>query len=233
MKRIAILQSNYIPWKGYFDIIKSVDEFVFLDDVQYTRRDWRNRNKIKTQHGIQWLTIPVEVGGKGNVAINEVKVADSGWGKSHWETIKRSYAKAEHFADYKELFAELYLNTNEEYLSLINYKFIKAICEMLRIKTKLLWSNEVSGILEKSERLLEICKALKGDIYLSGPAAKDYLNTGMFEAVNIKVEWMDYGGYPEYRQLFPPFDHYVSVIDLLFNEGPDAVKFMKSCGCEK
>jgi hypothetical protein len=127
MKKIAISQSNYIPWKGYFDLINSVDEFTLYDDAQYTRRDWRNRNKIKTPQGLQWLTIPVDVKGKYFQKINETKISDKGWGVKHWQQIKQNYAKAKNFKKYKDIFEELYLSCKEEYLSEINHKFIIAI----------------------------------------------------------------------------------------------------------
>jgi len=228
MKKIAILQSNYIPWKGYFDLINMVDEFILYDDVQYTRRDWRNRNKIKTPKGLQWLTIPVEVKGKYFQKIKDTKISDSNWKIKHWTQITQNYKKAKYFKNYKDLFKELYLNCNEIYLSQINYKFIIAINEILGIKTKIRWSSEFDLANEKNERLLEICKDCNADIYLSGPAAKDYLDEKLFEKEGIKVEWMDYSGYPEYSQLYPPFEHGVTILDLIFNEGDNAKKFMKS-----
>lgn len=228
MKKIAILQSNYIPWKGYFDLINMVDEFVLYDDMQYTRRDWRNRNKIKTPNGLAWLTIPVEVKGKYFQKINETKISEKDWAKKHWQSIVHNYSKAKYFKEYKEIFEELYLGCDEEYLSQINYKFITAINEILRIKTKIRWSSEFELVDGQTEKLLGICKDCAADIYLSGPAAKDYLDESLFEAENIKVEWMNYGGYLEYEQLFPPFEHGVSILDLIFNEGPNATKFMKS-----
>lgn len=233
MKKIAILQSNYIPWKGYFDLINMVDEFVLYDDVQYTRRDWRNRNKIKTPSGLIWLTIPVEVKGKYFQKINETRISEKDWAKKHWRTISLNYAKARYFREYKEIFEELYLSCDEEYLSLINYRFITAINQVLGITTKIRWSSEFTLLDGKNERLIGICKECKANVYLSGPAAKDYIDESLFEKEGIKVEWMDYSGYPEYNQLYPPFEHGVSIIDLIFNEGPNATKFMKSFGDAK
>ncbi len=228
MNKVAILQSNYIPWKGYFDIINRVDEFIFYDTEQYTRRDWRNRNKIKTSNGLIWLTIPVQVKGKFYQAINETTVSDNTWRKKHWNTITANYSKAKHFGVYKNVFQDLYLDSEEESISQINYSFIKKINEILGIKTKLSWSSSFHPKGEKSEKLLDICKKTEAAEYLSGPAAKDYLDTSLFLKNNIKVSWMDYSNYPEYNQLFPPFEHGVSIIDLIFNEGPNAYKFLKS-----
>lgn len=228
MKRVAILQSNYIPWKGYFDLINMVDEFVLYDDMQYTRRDWRNRNKIKTPNGPLWLTIPVEVKGKYFQKINETKVSDQRWVKKHWQTIQSNYSKAKYFKEYKDIFEELYLDCTEEYLSQINYRFIIAINKIFGIETKIQWSSEFELIDGQTEKLLGICKQCNADIYLSGPAAKDYFDEGLAKEENISVEWMNYSGYEEYDQLFPPFEHGVSILDLIFNEGSNATKYMKS-----
>ena len=227
MKKIAILQSNYIPWKGYFDLINMVDEFIFYDEVQYTKNDWRNRNKIKTPQGIQWLTIPVRQESLDQ-KIKDTKISDKKWNIKHWRTISQNYSKAKYFKDYKGIFEELYLTCDEEYLSEINYKFITTINQILGIKTKLRWSSEFELVDGQTEKLLGICKDCNADIYLSGPAAKDYFNEELAKQENIKVEWMDYSGYKEYEQLNPPFEHGVTILDLIFNEGDRAKEFMKS-----
>ena len=225
-KKIAIIQSNYIPWKGYFDIIKKVDVFVLLDDVQYTRRDWRNRNLIKTPQGLQWLTIPVDVKGQFEIKINEVMVADEQWPKDHWNKIKQAYSKALFFKEFGQLIEEAYLQLNEKSLSKINYCFIKLINSILAIDTPVFWSHYFAVSDEKSTRLVEICQQLKADCYVSGPAAKSYLNEEIFTNQGIQVEWMSYLGYQPYRQLHGDFVHGVSVLDLIFNEGKDAKKYL-------
>ena len=226
-KKIAILQSSYIPWKGYFDMINMVDEFILYDEVQYTKNDWRNRNKIKTFQGIQWLTIPAR---QVNLEqkIEDTKITDKNWNIKHWRTIIQAYSKAKYFKEYKDVFEELYVDCNEEYLSQINYKFIIAICKVLGITTKIKWSNEFNLTDGQTEKLLGICKDCNADIYLSGPAAKDYFDEDLAKKENIKVEWMDYSGYEEYQQRFEPFEHGVTILDLIFNEGSNATKFMKS-----
>jgi len=227
MKKIAILQSNYIPWKGYFDLINMVDEFILYDEVQYTKNDWRNRNKIKTSQGVQWLTIPVR---QENLEqnIEDTKITDKKWKIKHWRTISQNYSKAKYFKDYKDVFEELYLNSDEEYLSHVNYKLIVAICKILDIKTKIRRSSEFELIDGQTEKLLGICKDCDADIYLSGASAKDYLDIELAKQKNIQIEWMDYSGYKEYSQLFSPFEHGVTILDLIFNEGPNSTKFMKS-----
>ncbi|MCZ6512871.1 MAG: WbqC family protein [Nitrospinae bacterium] len=227
-KTIAITQSNYIPWKGYFDVIHSVDELVLFDDVQFTKGDWRNRNRIKTQGGLKWLTVPVEVKGKYTQKIKDTLISDPRWARKHWEAIRHSYSKAVFFKDYRELFEELYLTCNEEFLSRVNFKFLEAINRALGIKTPIRWSHDFKLPEEKNERLISICRQAGATKYISGPAAKEYLDESIFRQEGIEVEWMDYSNYPEYRQLFPPFEHGVTILDLLFNEGSSAKTFMKS-----
>lgn len=229
MKKIAILQSNYIPWKGYFDIINMVDEFILYDDMQYTRRDWRNRNKIKTSNGLKWLTISVENKGRFFQKINETIVTDNEWCESHWKTIYSYYSKARCFHEYANVIEEIYNSCKEEkYLSKINYRFITGINDILGIKTKISWSSDYELVEGKTERLVGLCKAAGGDYYLSGPAAKDYIQDDLFNEAGIELDYMDYSNYPEYEQLYGAFTHEVSIIDLLFNVGRDAPCFMKS-----
>ena len=224
-KKIAILQSNYIPWKGYFDIINSVDEFIFHDDLQYTKNDWRNRNKIKTDRGITWLTIPC--GTDTNRLICEVQLKDKSWQKQHWNIIRQYYGKTQYFKEYKDFFENLYLGQEYMNLSDMNQMFIKQICCILGIKTKFDDSRHYNLQYHKAERVLELCKKAGATEYLSGPAAKDYIDEKLFRDANIKLTWMDYSGYPEYPQLYPPFEHAVSVLDLIFNCGPNAMEYMQ------
>jgi hypothetical protein len=226
LKKTAISQSNYIPWKGYFDLINRVDEFILYDDVQYTRRDWRNRNKIKTPQGLQWLTIPVDVKGKYLQKINEIKISDKGWGVRHWQQIKQNYAKAKNFKKYKDIFEELYLSCKEEYLSEINHKFIIAINQILGIKTKIRFSSEFEIYGNQTEKLINICKQCNSTVYISGPAAKTYFDEKLAKKENILVKYMNYENYKEYKQLYPPFEHGVTILDLILNT--DVTKFMKS-----
>lgn len=227
LKKVAISQSNFIPWKGYFDMIALVDEFVIFDEMQYTRRDWRNRNKIKTPQGTQWITVPVEVKGKYHQKINETKIADPLWGKKAWRTIEVNYKKAKYFEDFAGKFRGIIENPYE-YLSDLNFKLIQEICSLLEIKTKFHFSKDFDLREDPTQRLLGICQDLEADIYISGPAAKDYMNLEIFKAQNIVVEWMDYSDYREYSQLYGEFDHYVSILDLIFNEGIYSKDYLKN-----
>lgn len=233
MKKVAILQSNYIPWKGYFDMINMVDEFILYDCVQYTKNDWRNRNLIKTPSGVQWLTIPCRVESL-HQRIDETKVSDKSWASKHLKSIIQNYSKAPYFKEYIAVFEALYKEVqNEEYLSIINYKFLTTINNILGIKTKISNCQDFTLIEGQTSRLVQMCKDANADIYISGPAAKNYLDESLFEEVGIRVEWMDYSGYKEYNQLFGEFAHGVSIIDLIFNEGSNATKYMKSFGEER
>jgi hypothetical protein len=227
-KRVAILQSSYIPWKGYFDIINSVDEFILYDDVQFTRRDWRNRNRIKTPQGVRWLTIPVQTKGQYLQRIDETLVSDPGWARSHWSAFLQSYSAAPFFAGYRPFFEELFLTCTETRLSSINRRFLEAVCEVLGIATRLSWSTEYSAHGSKTERLVSLCAAAGATSYLSGPSARDYIEDEQFQRAGIELSYMDYSGYPEYTQLYPPFEHGVTILDLIFNAGDKAPDYMKS-----
>ena len=231
MKKVAILQSNYIPWKGYFDIINLVDEFIIYDDMQYTRRDWRNRNQIKTPSGLQWLTIPVAVKGKYLQTINETIICERSWLNKHIKSLQYNYKKANNFENCWEWLLGIYKECEgETNLSRINLAFIKAICEKLGIKTRITLSSEYSLIEGKTERLIGLCKDVGADYYLSGPSAKDYIDSSMFRAEKIQLHYMEYSNYPQYSQLYGGFVHAVSILDLILNEGDKAPMFMKSFG---
>ena len=227
MKKIAILQSNYIPWKGYFDLINCVDEFVLFDTAQYTKNDWRNRNKIKTPQGLNWLTVPINQPSLSQ-SISEVTVFDGSWRQKHWRSICQNYSRTLHFRSYEDIFKDFYANNEDASLSLVNARLIEIIGFILGIQTKISWSSDYELVEGKTERLLCICKQAGADVYVSGPAAKQYFDLALAEKMAVNLEWMDYSGYPEYRQLYPPFEHGVSILDLIFNEGPKATSFMKT-----
>lgn len=227
LKRVAIVQSNYIPWKGYFDLIASVDEFILYDDAQYTRRDWRNRNLIKTPAGTKWLTIPVEVRGKFDQPIRETRI-NGEWAESHWRSLKLNYAHADCYDEVAATIEGLYGRcTGLDTLSEVNAAFLAAICRYLGITTKITRSWDYDLPEGRNERLIAMAEQSGASVYVSGPAARGYLDETLFDAVNISVEWFDYAGYPEYPQLWGPFEHGVTVLDLIFNCGPAAPRYMK------
>ena len=226
MKKIAVLQSNYIPWKGYFDIIHDVDEFIIGDDVQYTKGDWRNRNQIKTPDGLLWLTIPVLQSGRSMQSIKSVEIKDKHWARKHLDTIKSNYSHAPYFSTYKRWLTTMYQQCEDhQYLSRINHLIIKQICETLGINTKITWSCEYELVTGKTERLISLCKQSGATYYLTGPAAKSYIDENLFKEAGIQLLYKKYN-YIEYHQLYGEFIHNVSILDLIFNEGPRTTNYI-------
>lgn len=228
-KKVAILQSNYIPWKGYFDLIAAVDEFILYDDMQYTKRDWRNRNQIKTPEGVAWLSVPVSVKGKFEQTIFETKIEAGNWQNAHLKSFQFNYKKAPHYDEIMALISPVYA-TPYEYLSDLNAAFINVICNYLGITTKISRSSDYTLIDGKSDRLADLCVQAGGSEYISGPAARSYIEEQAFTDRGLTLSWFDYAGYPEYDQLWPPFQHGVTVIDLLFNCSKNSANFMKYVG---
>jgi hypothetical protein len=224
-KTVAVLQSNYIPWKGYFDIIHDVDLFIFYDDLQYTKGDWRNRNLLKSPQGTEWLTIPV--GAHLDRLICDVELTDRKWTIKHWRTIQQLYGKAPCFQRYQEFFADVYLKSSWLRLSQLNQFLIQHIArEFLGLKTEFRDSREYAAQGQKQDRLLDLLQKAGATTYVSGPAAKNYIEPSRFEELGVGLVWKDYSGYPEYPQSFPPFEHGVSVLDLLFQVGSTAAWYI-------
>ena len=226
-KKIAILQSNYIPWKGYFDMIAAVDQFILYDDVQYTRRDWRNRNQIKTPQGVQWLSIPVKVKGKYNQTIRETEIEGAQWAQDHWKALSQNYRRAPYFNEIAAWVEPIYLEKLPAHLSQLNRLFIEAICAYLGIKTTISNSWDYPLSEGKSERLADLCVSTGASEYISGPAAREYIDEAVFVERGVKLTWFDYAGYPEYPQLWGEYTHGVTILDLLFNCGKDAYRYMR------
>lgn len=223
--RVAILQSSYIPWKGYFDIIQEVDRFVFYDDVQFTPRDWRTRNKIKTANGPLWLTVPA--GQSRSRLIHEVVLEDKSWGRKHWDTLRHAYSKAPFFAEYRPFLEHVYLERRWDSLSELNQYMTKTIAtEFLGLRTEFRDSREFGATGQKLDRLLDLAQKSGATSYLSGPSARDYIVPERFAERGIELAYMSYEGYPEYQQLYPPFEHAVTVLDLLFMTGKDAPQYI-------
>ncbi|MGY2398110.1 WbqC family protein [Pseudomonas sp. SDO5271_S396] len=221
MKTVVVLQSNYIPWKGYFDLVHEADVFVFYDDVQYTKNDWRNRNKLKSANGVDWITIPV--GGGVNRLICEVEISNTSWQVKHWKTIEQNYRKSPYFSMYRDILEAVYMGRQWHNLSELNQFLIRTIAvDILGIETTFESSRNFPLAGKKMDRLLDLVVQVGGSRYLSGPAALQYIEPRCFSDVGIQLDWKDYAGYPEYSQQFPPFEHGVSILDLLFNVGPDA-----------
>lgn len=227
MKKVAIVQSNYIPWKGYFDMVAAVDEFILYDDMQYTRRDWRNRNQIKTPQGVQWLTVPVKVKGKYNQTIRETEIEGAQWATDHWKALYQNYRRAPYFTEIASWLEPLYLEEPPSHLSVLNRRLIEAICAFLGIKTKISNSWDYPLSKGKTERLADLSATAGGGEYISGPAAKNYIEESVFAELGIKLTWFEYAGYPEHPQLWGEFTHGVTILDLLFNCGNVAPRYMR------
>lgn len=224
-KRVAIVQSNYIPWKGYFDLIAASDEFILYDDAQYTRRDWRNRNQIKTPQGVQWLSVPVKVKGKYHQSIRETEIDGADWAPLHWKRLQQNYARAPHFERYASELEALYTGRTYGMLSELNLAMLTWILRQLEIDTRVSSSSDYELDGDRTEKLLNLCGQAGATEYLSGPAARSYLDENLFADAGVAVRWFDYPAYPEYPQQWGDFVHGVTVLDVLFNCGPDARRY--------
>jgi hypothetical protein len=222
---IGILQPSYLPWIGCFEQIIKSDVFVIYDDVQYEKGSWRNRNKIKTPHGEQWLTVPVLAKGLGNQLIKVIQINNSvSWQKKHLNGMQMNYAKSSFFKEYFPEIAGI-LNNNYDLLIDLDLALINWICDKLKIKTEFILASQLGIEGSNQERLIEIVKELGGDCFYEGAAGKNYITPSLFEQQGIRVEFQDYS-HPEYEQLFGPFISHLSVIDLLFNHGTESKKII-------
>jgi hypothetical protein len=216
--RLSILQPSYLPWLGYFDQMHRADTFVFLDDVQFTRRDWRNRNKIRTANGWSWLTVPVLQKSRFTQLLKETRIDNSvSWAHKHREAIRSQYAKAPYFDLYFPELESVY-NKRWDFLLDLCYETLRILQNALGIHVPLIKASEVGIESVKKEKILALCQALKASHYLTGDAGKNYLCQEEFDPLGIVMEVQNYR-HPSYRQRYPGFVPYLSVIDLLFNEG--------------
>ena len=224
-KTAVIVQPNYIPWKGYFRLIAQCDTFIFLDDVQYTHRDWRNRNTIKTKDGIQWLTI--QVISSFHKKFCDIQVVDSSWRQIHFQRICHAYAKAPFFKEVRDFIESLYLDSHETFLSEINQIFTNAICDFIQLKKPtFLVSSTIHSQGSKTSRLVSLLESVQASDYLSGPSAKGYLDEDLIAQSHINLHYVNYDNFTIYPQLHSKFEHHVSIIDLLFNVGSHALEFI-------
>jgi len=225
--KIIITQSNYIPWKGYFTTMKKASHIILYDDAQYTRRDWRNRNKIITPSGPTWLSIPIDVKGKYHQKVNEAKVKSNDWPTDHWNKIVQNYRNAPCFKAYSHHFEDLYLDKLKyyEYLTDINRLMLQKSIDLLGIDIEILDSRQLNIRGGKTEKLINICRDLNADEYFTGPAARGYMEEGLFPQNNIKLTYYDLDNFPTYKQRWEGFDHHVSILDMFFNLGKDTVNY--------
>ena len=223
----VILQPSYIPWRGYFHQIYCSDVFVFYDDVQYDKHGWRNRNRIKTHQGAQWLTIPVH--GRDNdlpLPINQARIDwRKPWNRKHAMSIQQAYSKAPYFQLYAPLLEQIY-SRHDEFLADFTIETTIALARELGIvHTQFLRSSSLAATGSKTERLIQILTRIGATHYISGPSARDYIQVELFETAGIELEYIVYD-YPEYPQLHSPYDPQVSILDLLLMCGPEALKYI-------
>ncbi|MEM7410961.1 MAG: WbqC family protein [Myxococcota bacterium] len=222
--KVVVLQSNYVPWKGYFDLIHDADLFVHYDEVKYTKNDWRNRNAILTKSGRQWLTIPIA---KSAVQqkISEVRIEDARWQERHFRSLYYGYKSAAHFAQLEPLLHEFYHEREWDRLIDVDRHILGRVSDMLGIATRFVDSADYALEGKREGRLLGLLKQLGATEYISGPAARDYLTPVEpdFAAAGIQITYKDYAGYPTYRQMNPEFDHAVSILDMIANVALDEI----------
>lgn len=224
--RVGVIQSSFIPWRGYFDFIASVDVFVFHDDLQYTKGDWRNRNKIKTPKGIEWLTVPVHHKTVSQL-ICETEIDNSSrWKQKHIRQWQEHYRQAPYLNEVLELLADIG-ECQDLTITQLNLKLIRRICKYLNIPTPMMLSSELSLTGSKTDRLIDLLQKLDATTYLSGPSADAYLDKKAFRRHGISLEYKSYD-YQPYPQLWGPFEGAVTVLDLIANCGPDAKTHTRS-----
>ncbi len=223
--RVAIVQPNYIPWRGYFDFISQVDLFIFYDDVQYTKQDWRNRNQLRAKNGdLIWLSVPVNA--KMSSLIMDVEIDyTQNWTHKQLSFIEQNYGSAPFFKQYYEPFRDLLLS-KIPLLSDLDIALSKMICDWLGIKTAFVKASDLACSGAKDQRLIDLMQKVGGDHYLSGPAARSYIQPSMWEKAGLCFSYIEYPNYPAYAQIAEPFEPRVSIMDLLFMTGPEAPKYI-------
>jgi hypothetical protein len=216
--KAVILQSNYLPWKGYFDLIHEADVFVFYDCVKYTKNDWRNRNRIYSKNGLQWLTIPIEASAT-RLLIEEVEIKNSQWQDIHFKTLYLAYKRAPYFLQLEELMQDYLKEKSWKLLSDLNQYLIIKISRMLGITTAFRQAREFNIEGNRVQRLINILKEVRATEYISGLAAKNYIEgqEHLFEQENIQLTFKYYPIYPTYPQLCKPFEQAVSIVDMIAN----------------
>lgn len=225
---VSIHQPQYLPWLGYFDKIAGCDIFIFLDNVQFKKNEWQNRNKIKTDQKWQWLSVPVihRFGQK----INEVEINNTvRWGKKHLQALATNYSKAPFFKEHLDFFVETYAQEWKRLLD-INLHLIQYLAKALGISNKKFHlASEYQSREGPTERLVDLCKLVGADVYLSGQDGAKYLDLDEFKKEGIQVIFQSYK-HPLYPQLFGEFEPHLSVVDLLFNCGPESLSILRKGG---
>lgn len=224
--RVAAIQSSFIPWRGYFDFIEGVDLFVFYDDVQYSKGGWRNRNKVKTPRGVEWLTVPVLHEELAQLIVDTPIDYRTPWQKKHIGTWSANYRAAPYFDVIMDILSDS-IESQEVTISQLNIKLIRKICDYLSICTPMMLSSELALQGSKTERLIDLLKKLNASTYLSGPSADAYLDKEAFRRHGIQLEYKSYD-YASYPQLWGDFCGEVTVLDLIANCGIQSLQYIRS-----
>ena len=221
--RVSILQSNYVPWKGWFNLVALSDVTVIYDSVQYTKNDWRNRNRLPSPSGLVWLSIPVKTAGLLHQPINETQISDRSWTRRHWTTVRQLLGKRPHFGDYAADWESWYLDSAaDDLLHNVNMRFIRGLMGQSGIQTRLVDDREFQlRDDDPTGRVVQICATLGATSYLTGPAGLNYLDALRFKQAGVALEVIDYGRYDTYPQTSAPFEHGVSILDTLASLGPE------------
>ncbi len=220
MTVLAVLQPSYLPWIGFFDQLRRCDIFVFYDDVPFDKHGWRNRNRIKTAQGATWLTVPVRHRGRAGQLINEVEIDSAKlWARKHLQTVEQAYARAPHRDRYLSQLADV-LRRDWSRLAALDIAASKLMSGWFDIERPMYLSSDLGIGGDRNSRLLNICKHFAARTYLSGAAAREYLDVALFERHDIHVEWQDFD-HPQYPQLHGDFIPYLSALDCVLNMGPD------------
>lgn len=226
---VSINQPAYLPWLGYFERIAKSDIHIVLDDVQFEKNSFTNRNKVRTKDGWCWLTVPLKTSGQFGAAIDTVEIADDPrWPKKHWETIKASYRRAPYFAAHEPFFSQLY-GKNWTTLNPLLRESTSYLLAAFGIKTPIHYSSQMIADGKKDELVLQLCQAVGATVYLSGALGRNYLREPIFRAAGIEVQYQDYA-HPQYQQGHAQFEPYMAAIDLLFNEGPNSLRILTHGG---
>ncbi len=225
---VSVHQPHYLPWLGYFDKIDASDLFVLLDNVQYKKREYQNRNRIRTRQGVKWLTVPVATAGKYEQMTGEVEIeGGSGWREKHLETLRHAYSSAPHFKSAIEGLEELYMSSEWTRLAELNAAMLAWFMKEMGIETQVALESELGTGGLSTERIVNICLAVGADVYLSGSGGRDYMDEGLFEKAGLKLEYQKYE-HPVYPQVHGGFEPYMGIVDLLFNAGDKAAQIVRS-----
>ena len=226
---VSVHQAQYLPWLGYFAKIAQSDCFIFLDCVQYKHREYQNRNRIQTASGALWLTVPVITKGNHEQLISQVRIDNSSrWQAKHWQSIYAAYKKAPYFSEYADFFNDLYNNRDWTQLTELNVAIITYLLDVLHIKTALLFESALGSEKTSTERIIDLCKKVNAQAYLSGSGGKQYLIEQRFQDEQLGLYYQHYQHpvYNQHNKAKKDFCPYMSVIDLLFNCGADSQQIL-------